>query len=347
MAKASQRQRRPTHVDAQNGVPLNGPIHHQSDVLVFVEPEQKESGAIRHAQKVAKAFGGHVVLVHVMQPHPAEGGPVDPVDWDIRKQTRRKWLAGLAGGLDDDPRRAATVELLEGPCIAQIESHLEGRQDDIAAVLRANGQDNWRMRDTACGVMASRSAAILMIPQASTIKMSDTYQRILVPLDGSVRSENALPSAATLAKTEGAELVLCYIAPEPGLSAFGTMDPEATKLRSEVTRRNTQAGQTHLARIKNRLAHHDLKISTCIVAQGDVRRALVDTITDQSADFVVMATHGESGHRDVPMGKVASFVLDRAHVPVLLVRHRVGRAENHAFEKARSEGARQPVGTDE
>lgn len=339
------RSRRNVHLKGDNPLDPRQPAH-KSDVLVFVEAAQKDVRGIRHAQKVARAFGGHVVLLHVMETTPAQGAPVDPVDWDIRKQTTRKWLDGLVDTLDE-ARRDTRVELLEGPCIGQIASYLEGRQDDIAAVLRGNGEEPWRMRDTACGVMGSRSAAILMIPQAPSARDPVEYRRILVPLDGSARSEDALPSAATLAKAEDAELVLCYIAPEPGLTAFGMMDQAAAQLGHQVTRRNTQAAQAHLARIKNRLAHYDLKIATSILGQGDVRRSLIDAISSEAADFIVMATHGQSGHRDVPMGSVASFMLDRADVPVLMVRHRMGHPENHAFGKVAAEGIRQPSGTDQ
>jgi nucleotide-binding universal stress UspA family protein len=341
---ANRRQR--IHPSQNHGASNRQRTAHRADVLVFVEAAQKDVGGIGHAQRVAHAFGGDVILLHVMELAPTEGGPVDPVDWDIRKQTTRKWLDGLASTLNDT-RQGAQVMLLEGPCIAQISAYLERRQNDIAAILRPNGEDNWRQRDTACGVMGSRSAAILMIPQERPAPDTKGYRRILVPLDGSARSEDALPSAATLAKAENAELVLCYIAPEPGLTAFGMLDQEAAQLSSQVTKRNTQAGQTHLARIKNRLAHYDLDISTRIVGEGDVRRALIDTITRESVDFIVMATHGQSGHRDVPVGSVASFMLERAHVPVLMVRHRMGHPENHAFSDVTAEGIRQPAGTDE
>ena len=70
----------------------NGDEGH-SDVIVFVEDPTVGGSGICHSQKVAGAFGGKVVLVHV-QCRPDDGnGPIDPVEWDIRKQQARKWLS--------------------------------------------------------------------------------------------------------------------------------------------------------------------------------------------------------------------------------------------------------------
>ena len=185
-----------------------------------------------------------------------------------------------------------------------------------------------------------------MIPENAKADGKRTYERILVPLDGSLRAESALPKAVLLAKAEAAELVLCHVAPQSGLSAFGMSDQEAENLHKLVSKRNETAGKNYLARIRNRLAQNGLKVSVRLSKDGDPRRSLIELITREKADFVVMATHGESGHKDVPTGDVARYVLERADIPVLLVRPGSGRQGNHTFGKLSSEGVRQPVGTD-
>jgi len=316
-----------------------------TDIIVFVDEPDGNSPGICHAQKVAGAFGGKVVLVHVQCRDDDGNDPIDPVEWDIRKQKSRRWL--------DEMARCANVEhvpceaqLLEGHCLSQIKSFLAQHQGDIAAALRTPHDKDWKLSETAWGVLLSRSAGVLMIPQDSAIDTKKKYDRILVPLDGSARAEIALPTAVTLAMAEAAELVLCHVAPKPGLSEFGANDQEAERLRDQICKRNEKAGKNYLARIKNRLARDSLRISVRISSDGDARRALIDIIREEQADFAVMATHGESGHRDVPTGDVARHILDRANIPVLLMRPKNGRAGAHVFGKPSSDGVRQPVGTD-
>jgi nucleotide-binding universal stress UspA family protein len=200
--------------------------------------------------------------------------------------------------------------------------------------------------ETTWGVLLSQSAAILMIPDDALIEPDARYRRILVPLDGSARAETVLPVAVKLARAQNAELVLCYVLPDPGLTEVGTKDPETERLHALVRQRNEKTGKAYLDRIKKRLEYNGLKISIRISQGGDARRALIDVIAKEGADFVVMATHGQSGHRDVPIGDVARFIFDKATVPVLLVRYRNGRDANHAFGKVSSTGVRQPAGTD-
>jgi nucleotide-binding universal stress UspA family protein len=314
-----------------------------SDVLVFVDDATVNKASVQHAQKIARAFGGKAVLVQVLCKPESGDGPIDPVEWNIKKQRTLKQLGFLAKGAEgsDQP---CSVELLEGQYISQIKAFMEHRQGDIAASPRARSDLGWSQSEAASGVLLSQSAAVLMIPDDAIIGVDTQYRRILVPLDGSSRAETALLAAIKMARSEQAELVMCYILPAPSLTELAAGDPETERLHGLVMQRNEKAGKTYLAKIRKRLEHNGLKVSARISHGGDARRALIDIISMENADFVVMATHGQSGHRDVPIGDVARFVLDNADIPVLLVRPDNVRDSHHAFGKVSSTGGRRPVG---
>lgn len=316
-----------------------------SDVLVFVEDATVTAASISHAHKVACAFGGNVVLVQVLCKPVNGNGLIDPVEWDIKKQNALKQLGLLTRELEGAGQPCSVV-LLEGQCVTQVRAFLEHRQGDIAASPRSRGDTGWYLSETAWGVLLSQSAAVLMIPDDAVIDPNALYRRILVPLDGSTRAEAALPVAIALARADNAELILCNVLPVSGLTEFGARDQEIERLHAIVRQRNEQAGKTYLARIRKRLEHNGLTISVRISHGVDVRRELIGIMSKEKADFVVMATHGQSGHNDVPTGDVARFVLDRSTVPVLLVRKRNGCDSNHAFGKESSTGARKSTGTD-
>lgn len=316
-----------------------------SDVLVFIDDAHVSEAGIRHARNVARALGGAVELLQVMCEPPNGDGPIDPVDWDIKKQKALRRLDSLSKtsrGADAPCR----VRLLEGKSSSQIRSVMDMRTGDIAASMRSDRDGGWLLGETAWAVLMSKSAAILMIPDDATTMSVPPYRRILVPLDGSPRAEAALPMAIKIAQTEKAEIILCYVPPDPALTDFATEGREAAHLHDQVRSLHTKAGETYLARTKKRLEHNGLAISVKVSDSGDARRALIDIMARESADFVVMATHGQSGHPDVPTGDVARFVLENAHIPVLLVRSRNGHNSNHTFGHVSSKGVRQPAGTD-
>ncbi|MGJ5620074.1 universal stress protein [Sulfitobacter sp. MF3-043] len=316
-----------------------------SDVLVFLEDASVTSASVSHAQKIASAFGGQVVLVQVLCKPVNGNGPIDPVEWDIKKQKTLKQLGFLTKETEiaNHPCRA---ELLEGQCVNQIKAFMEHRQGDIAASLRPRSDTDWHLSETAWGVLSSQSAAVLIIPDDALIERNAQYRRILLPLDGSSRAEAALPVAMKLARAEHAELIICNVLPASSLTELAAGAPKDERLLSLVRQRNEQAGKTYLARIRKRLERNGLRALVRISHGSDVRRALIDIMSKEYADFVVMATHGQSGHKDVPTGDVARYVLDNAQIPVLLVRPRNNPDSNHAFGKVSSTGVRQPAGTD-
>lgn len=320
-----------------------------SDVLVFIDERNVSDAGIQHAQNVAQAMGGSVELLQVLCEPPNGDGPIDPVGWDIKKQqtlNRLNSLSATSGG-GETPCR---VRLLEGKCSSQIESFLDRRTEDIAASMRSRDEGGWHLSETAWAVLMSKSAAVLMIPEDTTddtTEVSHThYRRILVPLDGSPRAEMALPMAIKIAQADRAELILCYVAPDPGLAGIAGDSHEAAHLHAQVRDLHIKAGKTYLERIKKRVGHNGLETLVNISDSGDARRSLIDIMSREKIDFVVMATHGHSGHSDVPTGDVARFVLEKANIPVLLVRSRNGHLGNHTFARASSKCVRKPAGND-
>ena len=315
------------------------------DVLVFIDDANVSDASIQHAQNVARALGGTVELLQVLC-RPSNGdGPVDPVDWDIKKQRALKRLGSLSKKAQT-AETACPITLLEGNCASQIKSLMDLRTGDIAAALRSGSDGDWYQSETTWAVLKSQSAAVLMIPDDAQAEPNTSYRRILVPLDGSPRAEAVLPMAVKIAQAQNAELTLCYVPPDPRLTEIVTNGHETAHLDAKVRDLNTKAGETYLGRTKKRLDHNGLNISIKVTASGDVRRALIALMARENTDLVVMATHGQSGHKDVPTGDVARFILEKAHIPVLLVRSQNGHNGNHTFGKLASEGVRKPTGTD-
>lgn len=129
------------------------------------------------------------------------------------------------------------------------------------------------------------------------------FARILVPLDGSRRSERALPYAAGLAKVFGSELALIH--------------DETIGLRSD----DVPASGDTLGRITDlvgALQNLGLRVWKGVV-RGPATEAILRAADDAHADLIVMSTHGRGGLGRWLYGSVADEVLRHTTLPIVLI----------------------------
>lgn len=311
-------------------------------VRVCLGADLPSTGLIGHAQLVARSLGGDVVLVHVLEAPISDTTPLDPVDWDIQRREARSILEKLAKRVAGSEGGVGT-ELLEGRLVDQIFACTARKPRDITTVFRAPIGAQWSISDPARSLIESQIGSVLMVPSDSPVLNQQRYDKIMVPLDGSPRAESAVPNVVRLAKANDAEIILCHIAPEPQITQLGQASSKTIEMRNQAVQQNKRAGGEYLRRIQARLQDCGLRVKTVIADGGDVRRGLLQVITDQHADLVVIASHGQSNHPDVPTGDIANFVMGRSPVPVLMVRSSNRSQKNHIFDKAASTGVRQPA----
>src|SRR5690606_14201337 len=82
------------------------------------------------------------------------------------------------------------------------------------------GISEFRVSSTAAKVIASAECSVLLVPALETAEMSEEtskYTRIVVPVDGSARSDWAALQAACIAQGSEAELVLVHVVRHPEL----------------------------------------------------------------------------------------------------------------------------------
>ena len=126
--------------------------------------------------------------------------------------------------------------------------------------------------------------------------------RVVVPLDGSGRAEEALPVATTLREALGARLHLLH-----------SVDP-ATSLAS-VTELE-RAAAAYLTQQLQQLGAGSTGTQEILI--GPAGRRVLEAL--RPGDLVVMTTRGRSGVARLVLGSVATAVVRRAPAPVVLVR---------------------------
>jgi nucleotide-binding universal stress UspA family protein len=140
------------------------------------------------------------------------------------------------------------------------------------------------------------------------------WHKILVPIDVSDVSMQALTVAQSLARDHGAALALVAAAPlPPQLMEPFLPGTEYPGVLAEA-RRQLEATAAGVA---------DVSVETHVLG-GEAGPAIVALANDCGADLIVMETHGRSGLNRMLMGSVAEHVLRHAHCPVLTMKPGTG-----------------------
>lgn len=140
-------------------------------------------------------------------------------------------------------------------------------------------------------------------------------QRILVPLDSSAQSKQALEYAVE--NFPDAEFVLFHaVHGRPGhYLQMGKSGFSPTEQYEE----EQEEAETFLEEMRTEFVPSDADVST-VIESGEPARAIVAYTEDHDVDLVVLGSHGRSGASRVLLGSVAESVTRRSAVPVLIVR---------------------------
>jgi len=137
------------------------------------------------------------------------------------------------------------------------------------------------------------------------------FQAILVPLDGSDYSEQALSTGVDLSKLSGARLILLTVV----LAYKDAHVPPVERLDAQA--RNRAAAYLAPFVERARAASVEVKAE---VAHGEPAGEIIQAARQEGADLIVMSTHGMGATGRHALGSVALKVLQGADCPVLMVR---------------------------
>ena len=137
-----------------------------------------------------------------------------------------------------------------------------------------------------------------------------SWRSVVVPVDGSLVAEAALPVAAEVARRAGAVLHLVFVrAPEP-----------LAPLAGEVGILRSQAERGYLASSARTLGQLAPACLTATLPAGEPIRAFIQYVRDAHGDLVVLASHGHGALGRAWIGRFAEELLPLLPLPLLVVR---------------------------
>jgi len=134
-------------------------------------------------------------------------------------------------------------------------------------------------------------------------------QKILVGIDGSEGSENALNKAMSLISEFG-ELILIAVVPSPSDKTF---------VDDEIYKKLKNKADHMIKDIIEDIGVHDYTV-TGMVEAGDAAVKIIDIANNLNVDLIMLGSKGLSELEQYPLGSIANKVVQYAHKPVMIVR---------------------------
>ncbi len=322
-------------------------------ILMPLDGSSLAEASISCTLAFARAFNTRVTLLRVMEKSEQVDclQPIDPLDWSMCKMEAGTYLEELHSRFAAEGIETESV-LKEGEPAQRILETLQERNIDLIVVSShgRSGPSGWHAGSVARKI-ASRARTSLMILRSfrqeapSQDDASDNngghpsgrfrFKKILVPLDGSRRSEYVLAPATTLTQFHDAELVFAHVAARPEMPRWTQPTPEDMELSDRIVKRNLEEMQQHLDAILSRLS---VRARIRLESADDAAIRLHELEREENPDLVIISAHGYSGSSKWTCGSVANTFVEYGAAPLLMVQDFPGeRIETTEAESATAE----------
>lgn len=288
------------------------------EILVPLDGSPLSEHALPLATALARALDAQLLLAHAqLAGSPGAARPEHPPD--LEAVARRVRDGGVAVATAATP--VADAEETGAAILVAAAEH-----DALMIVMATHGYGGlgrWLYGSVADQLLRQTTVPVMLVsPQIDAAWPEDRSPRVLVPLDGSERSEAILGPLSALVRPLGGQLLLLHVSE--------SMDYlHAHPDYCEVCRRARAAGteldiepvraRRYLEGIAARLQADGLAVEIQ-TETGGAASGIVKVAVQRQVDLIAMATHGRSGLSQVILGSVATETVRRAGVPLLLVR---------------------------
>ena len=286
-------------------------------ILAPYDGSLSAESTIPHIASLVRVGESVITLLHVIDPSTAARSfREDPFAWQIEKIEKKRYL----GEISEKIGVKANIAVIEGNAAETIVkfSKRVGADLIVFSSYSQGGMDHWRHSSVVQKAVFQTSASVMVIPAFDSLishPKIKTYQKIMVPLDGSQRAETILPYAFALARECNCELVLVHVVTKPAILNTYTKSTFENELRETLLQKNLEAARTYLDMVKS---WGDIKIDTKVMVGENVNLVLHEYSAHYDFDLVLMTAHGYNGDIKYPFGSVAQSFISYSEIPMLI-----------------------------
>jgi nucleotide-binding universal stress UspA family protein len=143
------------------------------------------------------------------------------------------------------------------------------------------------------------------------------FKRIIVPLDGSDRAEQAIPVAARIARASKGSIILLRVVTVP--FEIGSQVVPLSGFSSTTLDNDINTTTQYLAAIARRDELDGIALKMKVLT-GSVVKKIQDVVEDEQADLIAICSHGDTGIKRFMLGSVAQNVARHSTVPIFVLR---------------------------
>jgi nucleotide-binding universal stress UspA family protein len=293
------------------------------NVMVPVDGSPFSREAVLQGLRIASQSGATLRLVRVGTSSVLSGGPDSyPLENETLRRIQSSELADLysiAAECRAHSTVTVTASLQQGPVVDTLIGYAKRQNVDLI-VMRSHTRKGlarvWfgsvadaLIRESGIPVLVVKAPSV-----ATALESGFHYNRILVPLDGSLLAEQSIEPAIALARIDGAKITLLMVVP-PSLLAAG----ELASAMGDASAKDVSTAQRYLDSCLTPALDRSLDVTRKVVVARDVPAAILAAAENTEADLIAIATHGRGAIKRARTGSVADRVVREAPVSTMVI----------------------------
>ena len=294
-------------------------------IMAPTDGSDLERPAIALAVRLAKRFDAELRLVRVETPPVAVDPTSSPGVLEITEETlaeARRARRGKLEALGAECRALGEIRVttaLEDGIVSPTLIDYAKRVSADLIVMSSHARGG--LQRVALGSVTDyliRRADIPVLVVKPSVSSADgdpsqTFNRILVPLDGSTLAEQILPLVASLASRLSATVNLVYVLTPLTYAQKEIMQPGLPWWDEDIAIANG-----YLTGAEEQLRNAGLSVGSEIVLSENVATAILDYGQRMRADLIAIATNGAGGMSRLLFGGVADEITRKSGVSLLV-----------------------------
>lgn len=291
-------------------------------ILLPLDGSTLAEGVLPHAVAMTRAFHSQLTLLRVVQLQEGldQQSVVNPMDWQMRKSEAEAYLRSVKNRLEKEGIKSKSV-VLEGQPSRQI-IHFAHNESVNLVILSSHGESGiseWNINSVVQKVLLRAFMPVMIIRayrEASEDLTDLTYQRLLLPLDGSKRAECVLPLAQSIASAHGSTVFLAHIVEQLRLPRQTPLSVNDQALIARIEKINTEETKRYFETLSQQFP--DDKVERIIESSQKPNVALHMIADREEIDLVILSAHGFSGDNRWPYGDIALNFIAYGTTPLLI-----------------------------